>query len=78
MKIFIWLLTALNLYFGANAALNALGVLRTSKFSKGATIAYAIIRNHNGHIRVEAEQGKGSVFHIYIPALSLTGHSSRQ
>jgi hypothetical protein len=43
MKIFIWLLTAVNLYFGSNAALNALGVLRSSKYSKGATIAYAII-----------------------------------
>ena len=43
MKIFIWLMTAVNLYFGGNAALNALGILRTSKYSKGATIVYAII-----------------------------------
>lgn len=44
----------------------------------GLTIAYAIIRNHNGHIRVESEPGKGSVFHIYLPALSPPCHSSRE
>ncbi len=35
----------------------------------GLTITYAIIRNHNGHIRVESDLGKGSSFHIYLPAL---------
>jgi signal transduction histidine kinase len=44
----------------------------------GLTIAYAIIRNHKGHIRVESEPEKGSVFHIYLPALSLSRHSSRE
>lgn len=34
----------------------------------GLTIAYAIIRNHDGHIRVESEPGKGAVFHVYLPA----------
>jgi two-component system cell cycle sensor histidine kinase/response regulator CckA len=34
----------------------------------GLTIAYAIIRNHNGHIRVESAPGNGTVFHIYLPA----------
>ncbi len=34
----------------------------------GLTIAYAIIRNHSGHIRVESEPKKGTVFHIYLPA----------
>jgi signal transduction histidine kinase len=33
----------------------------------GLTIAYAIIRNHNGHIQVESEPEKGTVFHIYLP-----------
>lgn len=44
----------------------------------GLTITYAIIRNHNGHIRVESEPGRGSVFHIYLPALSLSHHSSQE
>lgn len=34
----------------------------------GLTITYAIIRNHDGHIRVESEPEKGTVFHIYLPA----------
>jgi two-component system cell cycle sensor histidine kinase/response regulator CckA len=34
----------------------------------GLTITYAIIRNHDGHIRVESEPDKGTVLHIYLPA----------
>ncbi len=34
----------------------------------GLTIAYTIIRNHDGHIQVESEPEKGTVFHIYLPA----------
>ena len=34
----------------------------------GLTLAYAIIRNHDGHIRVESEPGKETVFHLYLPA----------
>lgn len=34
----------------------------------GLTITYAIIRNHDGHIRVESDPGKGSTFDIYLPA----------
>ena len=39
----------------------------------GLTIAHAIIRNHEGHIRVESEPEKGTVFHIYLPATSSQG-----
>ncbi len=42
----------------------------------GLTIAYAIIRNHDGHIRVECDSGKGTVFHIYLPA-SRSGRSAQ-
>jgi len=34
----------------------------------GLTIAHTIIRNHDGHIRVESEPEKGTVFYVYIPA----------
>ena len=34
----------------------------------GLTITYAIIRNHDGHISVESVPGKGTVFHLYLPA----------
>jgi two-component system, cell cycle sensor histidine kinase and response regulator CckA len=32
-------------------------------------ISYTIIRNHDGHIQVESEPEKGTVFHIYLPAV---------
>ncbi len=34
----------------------------------GLTIAHTIIRNHDGHIRVECEPENGTVFHVYLPA----------
>jgi two-component system, cell cycle sensor histidine kinase and response regulator CckA len=36
----------------------------------GLATAYSIIRKHDGAIDVESEPGKGSVFHIYLPASS--------
>lgn len=33
-------------------------------------ISYTIIRNHDGHIRVESDPKKGTLFHIYLPAAS--------
>ncbi|MEI7556881.1 ATP-binding protein [Candidatus Chlorohelix sp.] len=35
----------------------------------GLAISYSIIRKHNGLLMVESEQGKGTTFHIYLPAL---------
>ncbi len=34
----------------------------------GLAASFSIIRRHNGHMTVESELGKGSVFHIYLPA----------
>jgi CheY-like chemotaxis protein len=34
----------------------------------GLTMTYSTIHAHDGHIAVESEMGKGTTFHIYIPA----------
>jgi PAS domain S-box-containing protein len=34
----------------------------------GLATCYSIIRHHEGHITVESEPGKGSSFHVYLPA----------
>jgi signal transduction histidine kinase len=34
----------------------------------GLSIAYSIIRNHQGHISVESRIGEGTILHIYLPA----------
>lgn len=34
----------------------------------GLTNCYAIIKKHNGYIRVESEPGAGTTFHVYLPA----------
>lgn len=36
----------------------------------GLSISYSIIKEHNGDISVESEPGKGTTFHITIPALA--------
>jgi len=33
----------------------------------GLAVAIGIIRNHNGTIKAYSEQGKGAIFHIYLP-----------
>jgi signal transduction histidine kinase len=34
----------------------------------GLSIAYSIIKHHDGYIGVESEIGKGTKFYVYIPA----------
>jgi PAS domain S-box-containing protein len=42
----------------------------------GLTTAYSIIKKHDGYISVSSEQNKGSVFNIYLPAI--TGEKEEQ
>jgi two-component system cell cycle sensor histidine kinase/response regulator CckA len=34
----------------------------------GLSIAYSVVRSHNGYITVESKPGAGTTFHIYLPA----------
>ena len=43
MKYFVWFLSAINLWFGGRAFLNAIGVLQTSKYSQATTVIFAIL-----------------------------------
>jgi PAS domain S-box-containing protein len=37
----------------------------------GLASCYSIIKNHEGHIKVESEIGKGTTFSIYLPAIKI-------
>jgi len=43
MKYVVWLISALNVYLGLRAFLNAIGVLQTSKYSQATTVIFAIL-----------------------------------
>jgi len=43
MKFLVWAITLVNLYFGGNALLNAVGALQTSKYARSTTVIAAIL-----------------------------------
>jgi PAS domain S-box-containing protein len=40
----------------------------------GLAVAYSIVKRHGGHIDVESEVGRGTTFHVYLPASSQRRH----
>lgn len=44
---------------------------KTKAHGIGLTTCFSIIKRHSGFMDVESESGKGSTFHIYLPAADL-------
>jgi hypothetical protein len=43
MKYIVWLISAVNVYFGLRCFLNAIHVLHTSKYSQTSTVIFALL-----------------------------------
>jgi len=42
----------------------------------GLATAFAVVRNHDGYITVTSEEGRGTTFHVYLPAAERLGELS--
>ncbi len=42
----------------------------------GLAVAYSVIKNHSGLLTAESETGKGTTFHIYLPAADIVHHKN--
>ena len=49
---------------------------RQGRLGLGLSIAYSIVHSHGGNITADSQPGKGSTFHIYLPAA--TGAETKQ
>ena len=43
MKVLVWLISAVNVYFGLRCLLNVIGVLQTSKYSQTTTVIFTVL-----------------------------------
>ena len=43
MKFLVWLISAVNFYFGLRCFLNAIHVLHTSKYAQSTTVIFAVL-----------------------------------
>ncbi|MCX6967019.1 MAG: response regulator [Verrucomicrobia bacterium] len=44
----------------------------------GLSTVIGIVRSHGGFLKVETEQGKGSAFHVFLPATTDGAHQARR
>jgi len=44
----------------------------------GLTIAYSIVKKHDGYITVDSSPGQGSTFKVYLPAVDKTSYIAKQ
>ena len=43
MKYLVWIISSINVWFGANCLLNVLHILQNSKYSQGSTKFFAVV-----------------------------------
>jgi hypothetical protein len=59
MKYCVWLISAINLFFGLRCFLNAIHVLHTSKYSQATTVIFAVLFLSLGATGLYCSIGRG-------------------